>query len=101
MPNLRPASPAVVIIRQWLLIIALSFTPAVFAANTDEVSAAKLTVAIAECPPFVIIENGRRSGLAVYLWERIGSEMGVSWDYVEYPLGSLLETIHSKENSNP
>lgn len=98
MLNLRPASPAIVIISQWLLIIALCFAPVVFAADTDEVSAAKLTVAIAECPPFVIIENGRRSGLAVYLWERIGSEMGVSWDYVEIPLSGLLETINSKNH---
>ena len=73
------------------------FASVALAADRDDVTSAELTVAVAECPPFVIIENGQYSGLAVYLWERIGREMGLSWKYSEYPLGSLLKVIESKD----
>ena len=86
-------------LRLILLAIFLSFTPAAFAASQDEVATEKLTVAVAECPPFVIFENGQPSGLAVYLWQRIGREMGLSWNYVEYPLGSLLESIKNEDQT--
>jgi polar amino acid transport system substrate-binding protein len=86
-------SPSAVILRLILFVISLTFATSAFSADPDGATTDKLTVAVAECPPFVIIENGRHSGLAVYLWERIGSEMGLSWDYVEYPLGELLENI--------
>jgi len=79
--------------------MSLGFTSVAFSAAQIDTSTAKLTVAVAECPPFVIVKDGRYTGLAVYLWERIGSEMGLSWDYVEYPLGDLLETITSKDQS--
>ena len=85
-------------LRLILIIIFLNFTSAAFAANPDEATI-ELTVAVAECPPFVIFEDGRRSGLAVYLWERISNELGLSWNYVEYPLGGLLETINSKDQT--
>ncbi len=85
------------ILRLILLVASLAFTSTVFTAERSEMTAAKLKVAVAECPPFVMVENGRITGLAVYLWERIGSDMGLSWDYVQYPLGDLLETIESED----
>jgi polar amino acid transport system substrate-binding protein len=77
------------------LIISLFAIPA----SSDEEKTTHLTVALAECPPFVIFEDGQYSGLAVFLWERVGSELGFSWDYTEYSLGSLLETIKSYDKS--
>ena len=99
MPNTLTGCPPVLIRQLILIVIALSFIPAVFAVEQDEATTAELTVAVAECPPFVISENGQYSGLAVYLWERIGREMGLSWNYVEYPLGGLLETIRGKDQA--
>jgi len=88
------------LIRRLILIaIALTFSSAVFAVEQDQVTTAELTVAVAECPPFVIFENGQPTGLAVYLWERIGREMGLSWNYVEYPLAGLLETIRHEDQA--
>ena len=98
-PNFLKGRPLVVIFRLILFVIFLGFSPLALTADQNEASTSKLTVAVAECPPFVIIKDGRYSGLAVYLWERIGSEMGLSWDYIEYPLGGLLETITSKDQT--
>jgi polar amino acid transport system substrate-binding protein len=35
----------------------------------------------------------------VYLWEQVGRDMGLSWNYVEYPLGRMLENITSTDKS--
>lgn len=92
-------SPMAVILRLILIVIFSGFTSNAFSADQSEPSTVKLTVAVAECPPFVIVKDGRYSGLGVYLWERIGSETGLDWDYVEYPLGKLLETITSEDQT--
>jgi polar amino acid transport system substrate-binding protein len=99
MPKFLSGSPSIVILRLLLLVTALNVPTAAFAASQDEEATARLTVAVAECPPFVIFENGQYSGLAIYLWERVGSELGLGWNYAEYPLGSLLETIRSKDKT--
>jgi len=85
-----------------LILIAASLTFASFnlAAQGDELTTKELRVAVAECPPFVIVENGQYSGLAIFLWERIGHELGLSWKYTEYPLGSMLEAIGSKDRTD-
>ncbi len=75
------------------------FAPAAIAADQDGATPAPLTVAVAECPPFVTLDNGRVSGLAVYLWEQVGRDLGLSWNYVEFSLGSLLETIGATDES--
>jgi polar amino acid transport system substrate-binding protein len=81
-----------------LLVVSMLFVAStVFPADPGEETANRMTVAVAECPPFVIFENGQYSGLAVLLWERVGSELGLSWDYVEYQLGDLLDSITSKD----
>ena len=88
-----------VMLRLILVVIFSGFYLNAFSADQSQPSTAKLTVAVAECPPFVIVEDGRYSGLAVYLWERIGSETGLEWEYVEYPLARLLETITSEDQN--
>jgi len=99
MPNFLTGSSHVVILRLILLVTSLTFASAAFTADQDEATTAKLTVAVAECPPFVIFENGQYSGLAVYLWEQIGREMGLSWNYAEYGLGDLLEVINNTDSA--
>ena len=86
---------SVPIISLLLLIAVLSPAYVADASAQEHSTAGQLTVAVAECPPFVIFEDGRYSGLAVYLWERVGSELGLTWNYEEYRLGSLLETIRA------
>jgi polar amino acid transport system substrate-binding protein len=82
-----------------LFVLALSLaTPSATAQEQPE-SAAPLDVGIAECPPFVHVEDGRYSGLAIYLWEQVGREMGLQWNYTDYPLGGLLELIRQEEQS--
>lgn len=81
-----------------MAVTALAFASATYAAEQDGATTARLNVAVAECPPFVIFESGQYSGLAVYLWERVGREMGLDWTYTEYQLGGLLEVI---ESTNP
>ena len=88
-------SPSFLLLRLVLLVAALSIATTAFPSSNDDESIGRLTVAVAECPPFVIFEDGRYSGLAIFLWEQVGSQMGLSWDYVEYSLGGLLESISS------
>ena len=98
MPKTLTINISTVFLRLLLAITALAFASAASAAEQVEATTTRLNVAVAECPPFVIFENGQYSGLAVYLWERVGKEMGLDWAYTEYQLGDLLEVI---ENSNP
>ena len=91
MLNFLTGHSPLVTIRLILIAASLTFAPFALAAPSDDVTAKELRVAVAECPPFVIVENGQYSGLAIYLWERIGREMGLNWKYTEYPLGSMLK----------
>lgn len=76
-----------------LICCVLLLAPTLVAADPNSMAEDRLTVGIAECPPFVIIEDGHFSGLAVYLWEQVGREMGLSWEYVEFSLGNMLDTV--------
>jgi polar amino acid transport system substrate-binding protein len=58
-----------------------------------------LRVAAAPCPPFVISEGGKLSGLGVYLWEQVAAQMGVQYELVEYPLIDMLNAIAREELS--
>ena len=80
-------------LRLLLFLVAFTITPFAFAQDDQAGATKHLNVALAECPPFVIIDNGTYSGLAVYLWEQVGQEMGFTWEYTQYPLGSLLDMI--------
>ncbi|MFC1688944.1 transporter substrate-binding domain-containing protein [Pseudomonadota bacterium] len=99
MPTFLTESHPAVTLRLILAVAALAFASTAFSADQDTATASELKVALAECPPFVIFDNGQYSGLAVYLWEQVGHEMGLNWQYAEYPLGGLLETIKSKDQS--
>lgn len=79
--------------------IAINATAA-FSADNVEAEKGRLTVGVAECPPFVIFEDGQYSGLAIFLWERVGEQLQLDWDYTEYSLGGLLETISQQEEIN-
>jgi polar amino acid transport system substrate-binding protein len=81
-------------------VTALTMTSAAFPADPDETATDHLKVAVAECPPFVIFEDGRYTGLAIYLWEQVGREMGLSWTYGEYSLGSLLENVRKEDQAD-
>lgn len=45
------------------------------------------------CPPFVIAEEGGRSGLAVTLWEGIAREFGIDYVVEDLDLVSTLERV--------
>jgi polar amino acid transport system substrate-binding protein len=81
------------LIRMVLVATAIILISSSLTADQGEAEVARLNVAVAECPPFVIFDNGQYSGLAIYLWEQVGREMGLDWTYTEYQLGSLLEVI--------
>ena len=49
----------------------------------DEGTAPPLKVAVAECPPFVIFDNGEYTGLAVLLWEKVGAELRKMMPWIE------------------
>ena len=86
-------------LRLLLLFFALTNAPEGFAQDPETNTAVPLKVGLAECPPFVIFENGTYSGLAVYLWEEVGLEIGRSWEYTEYPLSTMLEDISRGDTS--
>ncbi len=54
-----------------------------------------LNVAVAECPPFVMKEDGAFTGLAITLWEKVAEQMGLTWQYFEFELGTMLEGFGS------
>jgi polar amino acid transport system substrate-binding protein len=93
MPDLPPRIRSPKLLRLILAAIISLQSSLACAAAGEELTTNPLTVGIAECPPFVIFEDGRYSGLAVYLWEQVGNELGLGWNYEEYRLGGLLETI--------
>lgn len=70
-----------------------------FAQDEADLADRHLTVGVAECPPFVIIEDGEFSGLAVYLWEKVGRDLGLSWEYREFTLGSMLEIVSTGDKA--
>jgi len=88
-----------VYLRLLLVLVTLTIASSAFAQEQNPSEAAPLSVVLAECPPFVMFENGTYSGLAVYLWEQVGKEMGYSWEYKESPLGDLLDVIRSGDES--
>ena len=95
----HPGVVITVFLRLLLVLVALTMTPSTFAQDQHAGEKALLNVALAECPPFVMFDNGTYSGLAVYLWEQVGQEMGLSWEYTEYPLGDMLDAIRSGNGS--
>jgi len=84
-----------------LAISVLLYCPvASLATDQDPGDGKAFKVAVAECPPFVIVDNGKITGLAIYLWERVGSDLGLSWEYSRHPLGEMLESIESADSDH-
>jgi len=55
---------------------------------------AKLVVATREEPPFVIRqEDGTLSGIAIDLWRRIATDLGVAYEFKETDLAGMLEGL--------
>lgn len=68
------------------------------AAQATPAAATKILVAAAPCPPFVISEGGKLSGLGIYLWDNVAKQMGAEYEIFEAPLGEMLTAI-SQEGS--
>ena len=81
------------------IIVALASGAAgAFAAGPENPEPRPLVVAMAECPPFVMAEGDRYSGLAVYLWERVAAELGLAWEYERYALGDMLQAFGGSDS---
>jgi polar amino acid transport system substrate-binding protein len=52
-----------------------------------------IRVAARICPPFVINDAGEFSGLSIFLWDNIASELGLEYSIKEYSLDEMLESI--------
>lgn len=93
------AAPARFLLIPILLIACLYATIGRAWAQADENPGAPLTVGLAECPPFVMLEGAQPYGLGVYLWEKVGTELGLDWKYTEFTLGELLHAIRSADGA--
>ena len=52
-----------------------------------------IRVAARICPPFVINDAGEFSGLSIFLWDNIASELGLEYSIEEYGQDEMLESI--------
>ena len=97
MPRLLPVKacgkPGARGLRRLLLALVLLLAPVWSMAQSGQPAQEKVLVAAAPCPPFVIVEEGQLSGLAVYLWDQVAQQIGIEYDLVEIPLGKLLGAI--------
>ena len=82
--------PGVRSLQRLLFLLALLVFP--IAANAQPGNE-KVRVVVASCPPFVISEGGQLSGLGIYLWDQVASQIGMEYELVEMPLGEMLGAI--------
>ena len=55
-------------------------------------TAEDLSVGLFVNPPFVMVEGGRFTGMAVDLWEELAPKLGRSYDYVQFKtVGELID----------
>jgi len=78
----------------WLLLAAF-LMPGSAAAQP---AGGKLVVAAAPCPPVVIREDDRLTGLGIFLWEEVAREMGVDYELFETSLSNMLEAIAQEKS---
>lgn len=65
-----------------------------FNVYSQSISNRKLRVATKEAVPFVMKEkDGSWSGISIDLWERMAASMGVQYEYVEYPLYQIMDSV--------
>lgn len=66
---------------------------------TDTVATVRvLKVAVKEAPPFIIKDAANSySGLSISLWKKIAEDLGVKYEYVEFP--DLIDLLSAVENN--
>ena len=81
------------------LIIGLGFSLPLLGQHVTppDSSAQELSVVVSHCPPFVIVENGKYSGLGIKLWEKVAAELGVSYSIFDGKLADILDAIASSQ----
>lgn len=68
------------------------------AQDNTEISPDKYVIGITQTPPFVMMENGKWSGLSISSWELVNRELEKDYEFREYPdLNSLLTAIEEGE----
>ena len=53
----------------------------------------KVRVAARICPPFVMNDAGRFSGIGIFLWDKIAEQLGREYSIEEYGLKEMLEVV--------
>lgn len=79
--------------RRILLVLSLLFFGSTSLWGQEQLAPRKLSIAAASCPPFVIVEEGQFSGLAIYLWQEIAADLGLQYEMAEYAIGDMLTAI--------
>lgn len=74
----------------YVCLLFLSLAPASLSAQQET---PHLRVATAACPPIVVRGESGYTGLGIFLWDQIATELGVKYELVEFPLGDLLDAI--------
>ena len=80
----------------WFLLALLSCNVACADSNSTlqtEGQPKHLLVGVKLAPPFVMQEDGKYSGLAIYLWEEAAHAHGWTWDYRQFELDDLLNAV--------
>jgi polar amino acid transport system substrate-binding protein len=75
-------------------LLLLTFVSPLF--GEDE--APKLRVGVFSRAPLAMKgADGRWEGISVELWERVSGQLGLAYEYVEMPLGEMIEKLHRGE----
>ena len=53
----------------------------------------KVRVAARICPPFVMNENGKFSGISIFLWDKIAEQLDLEYSIELYGLNEMLEAV--------
>lgn len=82
--------------RKFSLILSISvlFTLALLPDNgRAQDSRGLVPIAAAVCPPFVMQEGGNLDGLAIFLWDRVGRELDITYDISVMNFGDMIESV--------
>jgi len=76
------------------LLLAATFVLALAASLCAQQPSARLKVGIFDKPPFAMKnKEGKWSGLGVSVWEKIGEQLKLDYDYVEVPEDQVLDKL--------
>jgi len=65
---------------------------------SDTIPSKKLRIGIRESPPFIIIDNGKISGVSIDLWNKIADELHLKYELVEFQyIDQLLKAMKDRE----